>query len=130
MTRTDLKTTAVEDKLTAAPEKKQRKAHKFHPGTKALMHIKEMQRTIKPCMRKAPFERVVREIANDSTLSGMKVRFEPDAIRVLQTATEAFYVGLCRRAVRVSALSKKVTFTPEALRLVADQHKSDLEGEA
>jgi len=128
MTRTELKTTAVE--LKVAPEKKQRKAHKYHPGTRAVMQIKQMQRTIKPCIPKAPFERVVREIASTSTLSGMKVQFKPDAIRVLQTAVEAFYVGLCRRAVRVSALSKKVTFTPEALQLVNAQYKPDLEGEA
>lgn len=133
MTRTELKTTAVEVKTTAVElkvEKKERKARKYHPGTKALMQIREMQRTIKPGIPKAPFERVVREIALTSTLSGIKVRFEPDAIRVLQTAAEAFYVGLCRRAVRVSALNKKVTFTPEALQLVNAQYKPDLEGEA
>lgn len=130
MTRTELKTTEVKKRDVDASAKKARKPHKFHPGTKALMHIREMQRTIKPCMPKAPFERVVREIAAKSTLSGMNVRFEADAIRVLQTATEAFYVGLCRRAVRVSALSKKVTFTSDALRLVHSQYKPELEGEA
>lgn len=128
MTRTELKTTAVE--LKVAQGQKPRKAHKFHPGTKALMHIRQMQRTIKPAIPKAPFDRLVREIASTSTLSGMNVRFEPDAIRVLQTAVEAYYVGLCRRAVRVSALNKRVTFTSEALQLVHAQYKPDLEAEA
>lgn len=130
MTRTELKTTEVKKRQVGDLAQKERKPHKFHPGTKALMHIRQMQRTIKPCVPKAPFDRVVREIAAKSTLSGMNVRFDADAIRVLQTATEAFYVGLCRRAVRVSALSNKVTFTKEALELVHSQCKPDLEGEA
>ena len=130
MTRTELKVAHVEGAVEGAVEKPPRKKHRFHPGTQSLRQIKKLQKSTKACIPKAPFERLVREIAADATLSDTLLRFEPDAIRVLQTAAEAYIVGLCRRTVRVSALSKKVTLTPEVLKLVDQQYKPLLEGEA
>lgn len=75
-------------KPNIAPLKKRRH---FRPGTVALREIRKFQRTTEPVLRRAPFQRLVREIAND-TKTGL--RFQESALAAIQEAAEAYMVGL------------------------------------
>ena len=68
------------------------KKRRFRPGTVALKEIRRYQKSTDLLIRKLPFQRVVREIANDrdvvpGNLIG-KIRFQSDAIAALQEASE------------------------------------------
>ena len=64
---------------------------RYRPGTQALMEICKYQKSMEYLIRKLPFQRVVREIAQDMNLNW---RFMADAIFTLQEASEVFLVNL------------------------------------
>ena len=81
-----------------APKGGVKKLHRFQPGTVALKEIRRYQKSTELLIQKLPFQRLVREIANDtdvihSPLCG-RVRFQSLAIMALQEASEAYLVGL------------------------------------
>ena len=55
------------------------------------MEICRYQRSTELLIRKLPFQRLVREVAQDSKVD---LRFQCSAIMALQEAAEAFLVGL------------------------------------
>jgi histone H3 len=68
-----------------------KKPHRFRPGTVALREIRKYQKGTELLLRKLPFQRLVREIAQDYRSD---LRFQSLALLALQEATEAFLVGL------------------------------------
>ena len=48
-----------------APAGGVKKPHRFRPGTVALKEIRRYQKSMELLIRKLPFQRLVREIAND-----------------------------------------------------------------
>ena len=64
---------------------------RYRPGTVALREIRCYQKTTELLIRKLPFSRLVREIAQDFK---MDLRFQPQVIGALQEAAEAYLVGL------------------------------------
>ena len=52
-------------KKSSAKEKGVNKPHRYRPGTVALREIRKYQKSTEPCIRRLPFQRLVREIAND-----------------------------------------------------------------
>jgi len=68
-----------------------KKPHRYRPGTVALREIRKYQKSTELLIRKLPFQRLVREIAQDY---GKDIRFQTSAIWALQEATEAYLVGL------------------------------------
>ena len=68
-----------------------KKAHRYRPGTVALREIRRYQKSTELLIRKLPFQRVVREIAEDYMSN---LRFQSSAVMALQEAAEAFLVGL------------------------------------
>lgn len=66
-----------------------KKPHRYRPGTVALREIRRYQKSCDLLIRKLPFQRLVREIAqafkND-------LRFQSTAILALQEASEAYLV--------------------------------------
>lgn len=114
----------------STPVEGKKRSYKFHPGTQALREIIRLQKSIKPCIPRAPFERLVREIAVEVSLSGTKMCFKPDAICGLHTIAEAYVVGIARRAAAISALANRKTLKVDALQMVVKQQVTDLEGEA
>ncbi|KAJ7375470.1 DENN domain-containing protein [Desmophyllum pertusum] len=70
-----------------------RKKRRFRPGTRALMEIRHYQKTTHLLLRKAPFMRVVREIA-DKFYHHEELRWQVPALMALQEAAEAFLVRL------------------------------------
>ena len=90
-------------KAKAPGDKKKRR---FHAGTVALRTIRKLQKSTKVLMRKAPFQRMVRELA-----SGHKegLRWQASAVAAMQESTEAFAVGLLSDANLCALHSKRVT---------------------
>ena len=68
-----------------------KKPYRFRPGTVALREIRKYQKGTELLLRKLPFQRLVREIAQDYRSD---LRFQSLALLALQEATEAFLVGL------------------------------------
>ena len=63
-----------------------KKPHRFRPGTVALREIRRYQKSTELLIRKLPFQRLVREIAQDFKTD---LRFQASAIAALQEASEA-----------------------------------------
>uniref|UniRef100_A0A0E0DRY3 Core Histone H2A/H2B/H3 domain-containing protein n=1 Tax=Oryza meridionalis TaxID=40149 RepID=A0A0E0DRY3_9ORYZ len=68
-----------------------KKPHRFRPGTVALREIRKYQKSTELLIRKLPFQRLVREIAQDFKTD---LRFQSSAVAALQEAAEAYLVGL------------------------------------
>ena len=64
---------------------------RFRPGVMALREIRHYQKSSALLIRKLPFQRLVREIAQDFKTD---LRFQSVAILCLQEAAEAYLVGL------------------------------------
>ncbi|KIY50019.1 histone H3 [Fistulina hepatica ATCC 64428] len=70
-----------------------KKPHRFRPGTVALREIRRYQKSTELLIRKLPFQRLVREIAQDFKAS-TDLRFQSSAVMALQEAAEAYLVSL------------------------------------
>ncbi|KAA8515197.1 hypothetical protein F0562_018376 [Nyssa sinensis] len=66
-----------------------KKPHRFRPGTVALREIRKYQKSTELLIRKLPFQRLVREIAQDFKTD---LRFQSSAVAALQEAAEAYLV--------------------------------------
>lgn len=98
---------------TGSVEVKVRKAHRYRPGTVALREIRKFQKSTAPCIRRAPFRRVVREVAQNSSAD---TRFREDAMLCLQEVTEMYLVSLLEGAHEITIASKKFTLDLNHLR--------------
>ncbi|XP_034390553.1 uncharacterized protein LOC117732052 [Cyclopterus lumpus] len=68
-----------------------KKPHRYRPGTVALREIRRYQKSTELLIRKLPFQRLVREIAQDFKTD---LRFQSSAVMALQESSEAYLVGL------------------------------------
>src|ERR1700730_15216982 len=68
-----------------------KKPHRYRPGTVALREIRRYQKSTELLIRKLPFQRLVREIAQDFKSD---LRFQSSAIGALQESVEAYLVSL------------------------------------
>merc|ERR1719454_1878323 len=68
-----------------------KKPHRYKPGTVALREIRKHQKSTEMLIRKMPFQRLVREIAQDTKID---LKFQSQAVLALQEAAEAYLVGL------------------------------------
>lgn len=73
-----------------------KKPRRYRPGTKALRDIRSYQKSTDLLIRKVPFQRLVREIAQDYCNKNNlpEMRFQSAAIFALQEASEAYLVNL------------------------------------
>ena len=62
-----------------------KKPHRYRPGTVALREIRRYQKSTELLIRKLPFQRLVREIAQDFKTD---LRFQSSAVMALQEASE------------------------------------------
>lgn len=67
-----------------------KKPHRYRPGTVALREIRRYQKSTELLIRKLPFQRLVREIAQDFKTD---LRFQSAAIGALQVKTSFVVVG-------------------------------------
>ena len=91
-----------------------KKAHRFRPGTVALREIRKYQKTTDLLIKKAPFQRLVREVTQDFKSD---LRFQSSAIMALQEASEAYLVGLFEDTNLCAIHAKRVTIMPEDMQL-------------
>ena len=92
-----------------------KKSFRWRPGTVALRQVKKLQKSTELLIAKAPFSRLVREIA-DSHKVGL--RFQSSAVAAIQEATEAFVVSLLSDANLTALHANRVTALPRDLQLV------------
>lgn len=91
-----------------------KKPHRYRPGTVALREIRKLQRTTDLLIRKLPFQRLVREIAQDYK---SHIRFQSHALLALQEAAEAYLVGLFEDTNLCAIHAKRVTIMPKDILL-------------
>ena len=103
------KTTAVNNLPDAV-----KKPHRFRPGTVALREIRKFQKSTELLLRKLPFQRIVREIAQEYK---SELRFQSQAVLALQEATEAYMVGLFEDTNLCAIHAKRVTIMPKDIQL-------------
>ncbi len=80
---------------------------------------RKYQKSTELLIRKAPFQRLVREIANDVCPPHLKgdLRFQSVAILALQEAAEAYLVGLFEDTNLCAIHAKRVTIQAKDLQL-------------
>jgi len=91
-----------------------KKPHRFRPGTVALREIRRYQKSTELLIRKLPFQRLVREIAQDFKTD---LRFQSSAVMALQEASEAYLVSLFEDTNLAAIHAKRVTIQPKDLAL-------------
>ncbi len=91
-----------------------KKPFRFRPGTVALREIRRYQKGTELLLRKAPFQRLVREIA----VSGKEgLRFQSSAVLAIQEATEAHMVNLFADTCLCAIHGRRVTIMPKDIQL-------------
>lgn len=79
---------------------------RYRPGTRALMEIRKLQRSTDLLIKKLPFQRLVREVAQDFKTD---LRFERTAVLALQEAAEKYLVQLFEDTNLCCIHAKRVT---------------------
>jgi histone H3 len=91
-----------------------KKPHRYRPGTVALREIRRYQKSTELLIRKLPFQRLVREIAQEYKTD---LRFQGSAVLALQEAAEAYLVGLFEDTNLCAIHAKRVTIMPKDIQL-------------
>lgn len=112
--RPQLATKAARKSAPATGGLRKRKP-RYRPGTVALREIRKFQKSTELLIRKLPFQRLVREIAQD--LFGNKYRFQSATIGALQEASEAYLVGLFEDTNLCAIHARRVTIMPKDMQL-------------
>ncbi len=91
-----------------------KKPHRYRPGTVALREIRRYQKSTDLLVRRLPFQRLVREIAQ-----GFKeeLRFQSSSVLALQEAAEAYHVGVFEDTNLCAIHAKRVTIMPKDIQL-------------
>ena len=91
-----------------------KKPHRYRAGTVALREIRRYQKSTELLIRKLPFQRLVREIAQDFKTD---LRFQSSAVMAIQEAAEAYLVGLFEDTNLCAIHAKRVTIMPKDIQL-------------
>ena len=91
-----------------------KRPHRYHPGTVALREIRRYQKATKLLIRKLPFSRLVREVAQDFKTD---LHFQREAVAALQEASEAYLVGLFEDTNLCAIHAKRVMIMPKDIQL-------------
>ena len=93
-----------------------KKPHRFKPGTVALREIRKYQKSTDLLIRKLPFQRLVREIAQDFKSD---LRFQAAAVAALQEASESYLVSLFEDTNLCAIHAKRVTIMNKDIQLAS-----------
>lgn len=108
------KTTSPARKMIPRSVAHKRRRRIVKRGTRALQEIRKFQKSTNLLIRCLPFQRVVREIAQDFRTD---LRFQSTALSALQEASEAYLIGLFEDANLCAIHAKRVTMMPKDLQL-------------
>lgn len=100
-------------------EGKQKKKRRWRAGTAALREIRRYQKSTALLLRKAPFIRLIREIAQNYPIgpTGDVPRFEKAALAALHEVTEAYGVKVFQATNLAAIHAKRVTIMPQDIAL-------------
>ena len=98
----------------SAPTTGVKKPHRYRPGTVALREIRRYQKTTELLIRKAPFQRLFREILQDKKKD---CRCTGSSLLATQEAAEAYLVGLGEDTNLCAIHGKRVTIMPKDIQL-------------
>lgn len=87
---------------------------RYRPGQLALREIRRYQKSTELLIRKLPFQRLCREIA-ESIIANL--RFQAATMSVLQEAAEAYLIGLFEDTNLCAIHAKRVTIMPRDIQL-------------
>ena len=91
-----------------------KKPHRYRPGTVALREIRKYQKSTELLIRKAPFQRLVREITQDFKTD---CKYKSIAVLALQEASEAYLTGLFEDCNLCNIHAGRVTIQPKDIAL-------------
>ncbi len=91
-----------------------KKPHRYCPGTVAIRKIRKYQKNTDLLIRKAPFQRLVKEIATNLKSD---LRMQSTALLALQEASEAYLVRLFEDSNDCAIHAKRVTIMPKDIQL-------------
>jgi histone H3 len=91
-----------------------KKPHRYRPGTVTIREIHKYQKNTDLLIRKAPFQRLVKEIATDFKSD---LQMQSTALLALQEASEAYLVCLFEDSNDCAIHAKHVTIMPKDIRL-------------
>ena len=91
-----------------------KKPHRYRPGTVALREIRRYQKSTDLLIRKLPFQRLVREIAQNYRAD---LRFQSAALGAIQEAAEAYLIDLLQDTNLCAIHAKRVTIMPKDIQL-------------
>ncbi|XP_075238708.1 histone H3.3-like type 2 isoform X2 [Convolutriloba macropyga] len=103
-------------RYSAAQLKAKKRKRPRKKGVVALQEIRRYQKSTELLIRKAPFQRLVREITIDVT-GKSDLRFQTGAIGALQESAEAYLVGLFEDTNLCSIHARRVTIMPRDMQL-------------
>jgi len=90
------------------------RGYRFRPRTVALREIRKYQSSTELLIRKLPFQRLVREIAQGFRED---TRFQSSAVNALQEAAEAYLVSLFEDTKLAAIFARRVTIKPKDMAL-------------
>jgi histone H3/H4 len=106
----------------------ERKKRRFRPGTRVLQEIRKLQQTTHTLIPRIHFSRIVRDVAF-GLHGGHEYRWASEALEAMQTAAEAYLVGLFEDANLCAMHAKRVTIQVKdmmlALRIRGDNFGSE-----
>jgi histone H3 len=91
-----------------------KKQHRYRPGTVALREIRRYQKSTQLLIRRLPFQRLVREVAQEFKPD---LRFQSTALMAVQEAAEAYLVSLFEDTNLCAIHAKRVTIMPKDMQL-------------
>ena len=92
---------------------------RLRPGEAALRDIRRFQKSTDLLMLRLPFQRLVRELAEEIgvSMSGKTYRFQTTAVMALQEATESYLTNLFDDTNLCALHAKRVTIMPKDMHL-------------
>ena len=87
-----------------------KKPHRYRPGTVALREIRRYQKSTELLIKKAPFQRWVRELAQDFKTD---LRMKGSALQLLQEGFEVYLVKKMEAINLLAIHAKRVTIKPK-----------------
>lgn len=105
---------ALKSMDSTLPTVAQKRQHRYKPGTVALREIRRYQKGHDLLIRKLPFQRLVRELAQDFKSD---LRFQSAAITALQESAEGYLVSLFQDTNLCAIHAKRTTILPKDIQL-------------
>jgi histone H3 len=107
--------------ITVSSSEAATKKRKYRPGTVALREIRKYQKSTDLLIKRLPFSRLVREIAQEYK---SEVRFQQSALNALQESAESYMVGIFEDTNLAALHAKRITIQAKDILLVARLRKS------